>query len=413
MNKNTLSSAAWKSWQDFNRAIKRKEVVFFGVSDDWTGKTLRKSPIKSFYFVDNNKSWYGTKFLDAEIKSPKILTDGKKDRFVVITSGAYESIYPQLIEYGLKPGSDFCISPALNNLKTITDVHTHEAKILLSSPDHKIYSHLDEGGDVGGGLFTYDISTNECEKVLNGTFHQIVDTGDGFYVADEEKGICWISKDFKLLDEFGQGDGDKPHGIAYCPERNLVFLARTGKDMISVFDAKTKKNSFDILLTNKIEKAGKPGHWINDMFIRGDYLYISMFSHTGSYLDGVYDGGVLQVKIDDPKERHVLIRDLWMPHSVCFFDSDICILDSMNGHFYKTDKNIIGEFFGFVRGLAHDGVYYYVGQSETRYFDRLKGIRKNIGMSAGFYLFDEDTKAAKFFTIPSLRQVRDLVVLSE
>ena len=68
--------------------------------------------------------------------------------------------------------------------------------------------------------------------------------------------------------------------------------------------------------------------------------------------------------------------------------------------------------FGFIRGIAFNGTYYFIGQSESRYFDRLKGIRNNIGMSAGFYLFDEDSKACKFFHIPQLHQVRDLVVLS-
>jgi len=412
MDKNILSNAAWKNWQDFNRIIKEKEIVFFGVSCDWASMTLRKSSIKSFYFVDNNKSLYKTNFLGVKIKSPEILTDGNKNRFVVITSGAYESIYPQLIEYGLKPGSDFCITPALNNLKIITNINTHKATLLVSSPDHKIYSHLDKSKDVGGGLFTYDISTNKYKKVLEGTFHQIVDIGDGFYVADEQRGICRISRDFKLIDEFGCDNGDKPHGIAYCPERNLVFLACTGRDMISVFNAKTKKLNFEIFFTDKIKKAAKPGHWINDIYVNGDYLYVSMFSHSGSYLDGIYDGGVLQIKIDDPKERHVLIRDLWMPHSVCFFDANLCILDSMNGYFYKTDKTVVGEFFGFIRGLAYDGVYYYIGQSEARYFDRLKNIRRNIGMSAGFYLFDEETKAAKFYSMPKLRQVRSLAVLN-
>ncbi|MEA3346891.1 MAG: hypothetical protein U9Q21_02240 [Candidatus Auribacterota bacterium] len=411
MSNNILPDEVWKSWSEFNKAVRGKEIIFFGASDDWTAKTLQKSSIESFYFVDNNETLHGSSFFNTQVKNPEILKTKAKDRFVVITSGAYESVYPQLVEYGLKPGSDFCITPALNNLKAITDVHNHEATLLISSPDHKIYSNLDKDSSVGGGLFTYNIKTMECNRVLDGTFHQIMDTGKEFYIADEKRGICRVSRDFKLLDTYGGGEGDKPHGIAYCPERNLVFLAKTGKDIICAYDVKTKKLKFEIKFTDKIKKAGKPGHWINDIFVKGDYLYASMFSHTGSYLDGVYDGGVQQIKIDNPDERHVLMNGLWMPHSVCFFDSEICVLDSMYGYFYKTDKKVIGDFFGFIRGIAYDNVYYYIGQSETRYFDRLKGIRKNIGMNAGFYLFDEETKAAKFFTIPKLRQVRDIVVL--
>ena len=35
-----------------------------------------------------------------------------------------------------------------------------------------------------------------------------------------------------------------------------------------------------------------------------------------------------------------------------------------------------------------------------------------IGMSAGFYMFDIETKAAKFFNIPQIRQIHDLCVIS-
>jgi hypothetical protein len=412
MSQNNLPAEVWKTWKEFNQAIKGKDIIFFGVSDDWTTKTMRKSAIDSFTFVDNSNAWAGQVFMGAEIAKPEKLQEANENRYVVITSGAYESIIPQLLEYGLRPGQDFCITPAMNNLRIISDIHNHEAQLLISSPDHAIYSQLDKtNNDVGGGLFKYDISTFSYDRVVEGTFHQIVEFEDGFYIADEKRGICQIGKDLELKDVFGHVDGAKPHGIAYCPERKLLFLAETGHDRISVYDATSKKHLSNICLTDKISKTGKPGHWINDLFVKDNYLYASMFSHTGSYLEGVYDGGVLQINIDKPEDRNVLIRDLWMPHSVCFFDSELCILDSMRGNFLRTDKDIIGEFYGFVRGLAFDGKYYYVGQSETRYFDRLKGIKKNIGMSAGFYLFDDESKAAKFYTMPTLHQVRDIVPL--
>jgi len=411
MSNSILPDEAWKSWPDFNKTILGKKIVFFGVSDDWTDKTLQKSKIDSFYFVDNSPSWIGSSFDGVEVKNPEVLREKDKDRFVVITSGAYESIYPQLAEYGLKAGADFCVSPAMNNLKVIADIHTHDAVLLVSSPDHKIYSQLDTDSNIGGGLFTYNIKKRECKKVLDGTFHQIAETNEGYYAIDEKRGVCQVDKDFELVDTFGCVQGDKSHGIAYCPQRNLVLVSRTAKDKITAYNANSKKRCFDIEFTNKAEKVGKAGHWINDLCVRGDYLYISMFSYSGAYLEGVYDGCIVQVHLDDTSERHVLVQNLWMPHSVCFFDSEICFADSMLGYFYKTDKKVIGEFFGFIRGLAYDGSFYYIGQSETRHFDRLKGIRKNIGMNAGFYLFDEETKAAKFFTIPRVHQIRDLVVL--
>ncbi|MCK4784456.1 MAG: hypothetical protein KAV87_11945, partial [Desulfobacteraceae bacterium] len=136
-NSGIMAPEVWKTWQDFRTAIWNKRVVFFGVSPDWSAKTLSQCDIALEAFVDNDTSLLGTLYCAVEIRSPDILKEKEDDVYVVITSGAYESIYPQLIEYGLKPGIDFCITPALNNLRVITEIHTHEATILVSSPDHK------------------------------------------------------------------------------------------------------------------------------------------------------------------------------------------------------------------------------------------------------------------------------------
>lgn len=402
---------AWMTWSQFKRTIHGKDVVFFGVSFDWTEKTYAKADIALSYFVDNSPAWIGSLYNRIEVKHPEVLKQKNDNTYIVITSGAYDSICQQLLDYGLKPGKDFCMTPALNNLKIISEIHSHQATLLISSPDHAIYSQLDQNAQIGGGLYTFDIGTLECKKVLEGTFHQMVKTAHGFYVVDEFRGICHISKDFELLETFGQEKGGKPHGVAYCPERNLVFIAQTSLDRVSAYAADTKQKVFEITLSDKAEKTGQSHHWMNDLHVRGDYLYISLFSLSGCRMEGITDGGIMQVNLDDPSKRYVIMERLWMPHTVRFFDAEICVLDSMNGRFYKTDKLVKGEFFGFIRGLGFDGSYFYIGQSETRYFDRLKGLKNNIGMSAGFYLFDEETKAAKFFSMPQVHQVHDLCVV--
>jgi hypothetical protein len=402
---------AWKTWQSFNRAIAGKDVIFFGVSSDWAKKTYVKSKARPICFIDNSPNWIGKTFDNIKVFDPTIIQEENKNYYIVITSASYESICPQLEDLGMKPGHDYCITPALNNLRVITDIHNHDVTLLLSSPDHKIYSHLDKEKDIGGGLYTYNTLKQKCTKVLDGTFHQIISTENGFYIADENRGICHVSKEFQLIETFGWEEGAKSHGIAYCPRRNLVFIAHTAKDKISAYDAKTKELCFDIRLSNKANETQPSHHWMNDICVSGDYLYVSLFSISGSQHIGLYDGGILQINLNNTNERYVLIQGLWMPHTVRFFHSEICFLDSMNGNFYVTDKNIIGEFFGFIRGLAFDDTYYYIGQSEARYFDRLEGIKKNIGMTAGFYLFDEQTKAAKFFVVPQVRQIHDLCVI--
>ncbi len=43
-----------------------------------------------------------------------------------------------------------------------------------------------------------------------------------------------------------------------------------------------------------------------------------MVSQSGAYLQGVNDGGILQVDLEGTEKRYVLVRDAWMPHTVRF-----------------------------------------------------------------------------------------------
>jgi hypothetical protein len=411
----------WKTWSEFRSLVSDKDVIFFGASNDWTEKTISRANINLAACVDNDPTIVGTKRPGSQgivIESPEErLESFSRDEYVVITSGAYHSIIPQLVGLGLQPGEDFCVSPALNNLRVIADLDSHEAELLISSPDHKIYSELDENRDIGGGLYRYNIGNRECEKLLDGTFHQMVNAGDSYYVADEIRGICRVSKDYELLDVFGEEESADNHGIAYSEDRELVFISRTGLDKVAAFDPKTKSKEFEIYLSDKAEhihnskEISEARHWGNDLHVRDDYLYVSMFSHSGCYPEGVYDGGILQISLKDLDVRNVLVRDAWMPHTVRFFDSDICYLDSMNGDFYKSDKSVVGEFQGFIRGLDFDGSYYYVGQSESRYPARQQHEEKHVAMTAGIYMFDEETTASKFYPVPKVRQIHDVLVI--
>ena len=143
------------------------------------------------------------------------------------------------------------------------------------------------------------------------------------------------------------------------------------------------------------------------------YFLLSNQSSSSIVSGPKHSGPEKERYLEDHNNRYILVNNAWMPHTVRFFDSQICYLDSMNGYLYRSTKNIIGEFPPFARGLAYDGTYYYVGQSEVRNFAPLKGIKKLIAMTAGFYMFDDETKAAKFFNVPGVRQIHDLCVVKE
>ncbi|MBW2003589.1 MAG: DUF4915 domain-containing protein [Deltaproteobacteria bacterium] len=404
--------AVWKSWQALNKQIGNRKVVLFGKSADWAEKTLRYSSFQVAYVVDNSPNLEGTTFHGLSVYSPKKLLDEPKDGiYIVITTGAYESVFPQLDEYGFKAGEHYCCSPVMNNLKVLSDIHGHQQKVMIASPDHPVYSEIDKDSDVGGGIYIYDIGEQSYEKVLSGSFHQIAIGKDVYYVVHHTKGVHIISKDFKVLDIFPLPEDAKPHGVAYCPKRDLIYVANSGSDSITIHDAKTLKHEETIYLSDKYRKTGLESHHINDLFVKDDILYVSFFSFSGNFQHEIFDGGIAEYDLNDLSTYKIIISDAWMPHSVSIIDGHLCYLDSMRGTFHRTDKKISGKFPGFTRGLSYDGQYYYIGQSENRYFDRLSGVSYNIALNAGFYLFDDITKASKFFVLPKLRQVHDLHVL--
>ena len=80
-------------------------------------------------------------------------------------------------------------------------------------------------------------------------------------------------------------------------------------------------------------------------------------------------------------------------------------------HLHTTNQVAAGAFYGFARGLAHDGRFYFVGQSEDMYMSQRFGVADNIMLNAGFYLFDKATKASRFYPMLDNMNVHDLLIL--
>ena len=78
-----IDESAWLSLAAFNRLVKGRQVVFFGVSDYWTEKTLKTANVELVYLVDNSESLIGSTFKGYDIKSPKVLRDKSNDVFVI------------------------------------------------------------------------------------------------------------------------------------------------------------------------------------------------------------------------------------------------------------------------------------------------------------------------------------------
>lgn len=89
------------------QSLKNKKIIIFGAGNN--GKIIFEwLPIDILYFVDNDKSKWGTKIENIEIREPRsILHENRDEVIVLIASLFYLEIEKQLEEMGLKKDLDF------------------------------------------------------------------------------------------------------------------------------------------------------------------------------------------------------------------------------------------------------------------------------------------------------------------
>lgn len=402
----------WKKWNEVKLICQNKRIVLFGRSEDWVHKTLPKLSRPPDYIIDSNPGYTGTTFHNLNIYPPdKLKTENIDEIYIIITAGPYESVVSQLEEYNLQAGKHFCCTPAYYDFKLLQEIHRYDRRILISSPDYSEKKNH-RYSKSGGGLYICDLISNQIEKKIPGHFRQVMQV-DGYIYALEyvEMKLYVLSMDINIVEKLPL---DKPNvcGLAYCPERKLIFISNTGTDTISIYNKEKFRLVDTIEFSDKYRKRKIGRHHINDICVVEDSLYVSYFSLSGNWKRGILDGGIVEFHIDQiGKPANVLVKNLWMPHSVEFFDGKLTYLDSRRGRFYIGNQNIAGEFPGFMRGLDYDGRFYYIGQSEDMYMSDLFGISNNIMLNAGFFLFDVDTKVSKFYSFKDLINVHDILVL--
>ena len=219
-----------------------------------------------------------------------------------------------------------------------------------------------------------------------------------------------LDDDFSTADIIPLPQKTRPHGIAFCPKRNLIFISFSGRDSIAVYDADNHRQIKEISISEKFVKAGIAQHHINDLCVIDDTLYVSMFSISGNWRLGLYDGGVVEFDIDSLTFGGTVLRDRWMPHNPMLVGENLFYCDSMRGTVNCGTWKTLIELTGFVRGLAYDSRFFYVGHSMHRHIHRLANVRNNISIDTGIYMVEDDSKVTKFFALPQLSDIHALYI---
>ena len=400
-------SDIWKDWPSLYKACHNRPVVLFGRSDDWIDKNVRMFGKKAVGIVDNNKSLWGSSYAHLKIYRPSWLKS-VKNPYIVISSGSYSGICKQLIEMGYDEGNDFCVTPYIKDLKVIDDIQEHNFNLLVSVPDHHNKRSKDKNR---GGIYLFD-SQEGLKQLIPGRYRQMTKANDYYFAIEHYDGLTKINSDFKIEKQLCLETNSQAHGVAYCPPKNLVFVANTGLDKITIHDGDTLKHLDDILFSDKIKHHDIQQHHINDLSVDENYLYVSYFSVSGNYRRGVFDGGISQYDLNDLHNgRTDIVSDLWFPHSVKIINNKMSYLDTMRGNFYVGIHHLTANFNGFLRGLDYDGKYYYIGQSVNTYASRLKGISNNIMLNAGIYLYDIENSVSIFYPIDGVIDIHDVIAL--
>ncbi|MGM0429487.1 MAG: DUF4915 domain-containing protein [Pseudomonadota bacterium] len=397
----------FSQFQDVSRLRGNRSIVLWGAGNICT-KTLRKLNESPVAICDNSANMWGGEQSGIKIISPENFKTLYKDHFVIICTTSFSEVSFQLIEYGLKPEKDFCVSPILNDLRIIDELEKINTKILLTSgaqPVNDPYS--------GGGVYELSIEADKWhyKKLFSGCCHSIIEVKGSYYTVDDEMGIIEFDQNYRVVRNQTLPTESRGHGIAYDKKTQHFFIACSLLDAVLVFDESLSLIK-SIPLSIKAGRDEGPFHHTNDCCVVGDSLYVSMFSETGNWKRDIFDGAVVEFDIQSGEKVGTPIKDLWMPHNIMFIDGCLTVLDSLRGGLRQNNASTIGQFSAFTRGLAYNGHLFFVGQSRNRNFSKNVGLSKNISIDTGVVAFDPITKVSRFFQLPSkLSEIHGLLII--
>jgi len=395
--------------QDINKKSKGKKIVLFGsgIIAEKTTRILINSTISAI--VDNASNLWGQLQQGVEIVSPEFLqTPAGENSLVIICTTSFVEVSEQLENMGFNGENDYFVSPVINDLRIIDELETISKRMLFTSG-----SPMQDNDLYGGGIYELTVDGDEWQhkKIISGNCYGMIKHNENFISVDTERGIFEFDTNYNIIRSKQLPEGIRAHGVDYSVEHDKFFVVGSYLDGVLVLD-----HNFSVIdeirISYKRERTGKPHHHCNDCLVVGDSLYVSMFSMTGNWKRDLYDGAILEYDIVTKELVGPVIQGLWMPHNIKFIDGSLHVLDSLPGQLKTNNASVIGDFPAFTRGLAHDGVYYFIGQSRNRNHSKNIGISNNVSIDAGIIVFDAHTKASRFLQLPpKISEIHSILLL--
>lgn len=152
------------------------------------------------------------------------------------------------------------------------------------------------------GLYIVDFKSNNISKVLDADCGGIVSYNNGYFLATNSHGILNLDKDFNIVAQHEVPYLDV-HGLK-MDSNSLLYLAESTHNTIGIYQPEPFKRVDEI----KISEHDFDYNHINDLWIEGNRLFVSMFSYHDAWreLDGVYDGVILEYNLEEKALVNIL-----------------------------------------------------------------------------------------------------------
>jgi hypothetical protein len=307
---------------------------------------------------DNNKDLQGTPFHGYVVLPVESLKTADKGEVIICTTSVNE-VSAQLKELGINLTID--VADDVREFQSVYELENIKVDLLIASglPSRNIYG-------AEGGIYRVCIDGDdyEIQRIIKNPCHGIIHDhfSNNKYITDQHDGLLILNNDLNVEQTIPLDKGVRPHGVSY--NENKIIIVCSNDDSLRVIDKKTQ-HCKRIPFSDKMANFRSAQHHANDVYVSENYAYVSMFSLSGNWKRGLYDGGVMEINLETGSKTNV-VTGLKLPHSVTSINDSIVVLNSYLGEVFSTDTMPNYRVNGFLRGIALRNDFLFLGESKNR-----------------------------------------------
>ena len=402
----------WLSWSEIEQLCVDRPTLLYGRSEDWVHKAIRQLRNPPQGIIDHDLGYAGTTYRGLNVMPIEEVEDPRK-HFFIITAGFFHGIVEVLESLGLKPGLDFACSPDFKDFSELLELRNLASTVLISSSDYRDTVRA-RSSEAGGGLYLLNLEDGDLSCVYSGSTRQIIRIPEDRLAAVDyvSKELLFFDSSFSITKRIDVGHPNAC-GITFSEDLGFLYVLNAGRDTLAIYDLESCSFVEELPIGRSTTSEGL--HHFNDVTIYEGTLFLSYFSWSGYFKQGVFDGGVAAWDLTVPKPSLTpLISQLWKPHSPVVIRGDLHVLDSMNGFLRTGRPEPKARLSAFLRGLDYKNGVMTIGQSEQMYItERLGSEAGTVTANAGVHIMKYDEsfiKMARFVSTPSLMNIHDLLI---